>query len=60
MRRCRVDSGAVERRQARTLDESQLVDLDEPDRPVVDFLRATPGRIAVMAVVLVAAVLAVG
>ncbi|MBN3458774.1 hypothetical protein JNN96_32575 [Mycobacterium sp. DSM 3803] len=55
-----MDSGAVERRQARTLDESQLVDLDEPDRPVVDFLRATPGRIAVMAVVLVAAVLAVG
>jgi hypothetical protein len=55
-----VDSGEVERRQTRTLDESLLVDLDEPDRPIVDFLRATPGRIAVMAVVLVVVVLAVG
>ncbi|CRZ14036.1 hypothetical protein [Mycolicibacterium neworleansense] len=55
-----MHSGELERRQTRTLDEAMLVDLDEPDRPVVDFLRATPGRIAVMAVVLIMAVLAVG
>nr|WP_234792167.1 hypothetical protein [Mycolicibacterium brisbanense] len=55
-----MDGDEVERRQTRTLDESLLVDLDEPDRPVIDFLRATPGRIAVMAVILVAIVLAVG
>lgn len=55
-----MHSGELERRRARTLDESMLVDLDEPDRPIVDFLRATPGRIALMAVVLIAAVLAVG
>jgi hypothetical protein len=46
--------------QAPTLDESRLVDPEESDRPVVDFLRATPGRIALLAVVLIAAVLAVG
>lgn len=55
-----MHSGELERRRARTLDESMLVDLDEPDRPIVDFLRATPGRIALIAVVLIAAVLAVG
>lgn len=54
-----MHSGELEGR-TRTLDESLLVDLDELDRPVIDFLRATPGRIAVMAVVLVAVVLAVG
>ena len=43
-----------------TLDESMLVDPEEVDRPVVDFLRATPGRIALIAVVLIAALLAVG
>ncbi|MGV0813103.1 hypothetical protein ABQF34_14170 [Mycolicibacterium boenickei] len=50
----------LERRQARILDESMLVDLDETDRPFVDFLRATPGRIAMMAAALVAVVLTVG
>jgi hypothetical protein len=55
-----VHSGELQRPKARTLDESLLVDPDEPDRPVVDFLRATPGRIAVMAVILVAVILAVG
>ena len=48
------------RLRTQTLDESMLVDPQEADRPVVDFLRATPGRIAVIAVVLIAAVLAVG
>ena len=43
-----------------TLDESVLVDHDGPDRPVVDFVRSTPGRLVLVAVVLVAAVLAVG
>ena len=37
-----------------------LVDPDESERPVVDFLRATPGRMALMAFVLIAALLAVG
>ncbi|BBX92325.1 hypothetical protein H5U98_13735 [Mycolicibacterium boenickei] len=55
-----MHSGESESRQTLTLDESVLVDAEEPDRPVVDFLRATPGRIAVMAVVLIAAVLTVG
>ncbi|MFV8051608.1 hypothetical protein [Mycobacterium sp. 48b] len=49
-----------ESRQALTLDESVLADVDEPERPVVDFLRATPGRIALLAVVVIAAVLTVG
>ena len=44
----------------RTLDESLLVDPDEAERPVVDFLRSTPGRMALVAVVLIAALLAVG
>jgi hypothetical protein len=44
----------------RTLDESLLVDPDESERPVVDFLKATPGRMALVAVVLIAALLAVG
>lgn len=52
--------GELESLRARTLDESLLVDLEEPDRPVIDFLRATPGRIAAVAVLLVAVVLAVG
>jgi hypothetical protein len=37
-----------------------LVDPDESERPVVDFLRATPGRMALMAFVLIAALLAFG
>lgn len=48
------------RRRTQTLDESVLIDTEEPDRPVVDFLRASPGRIAVIAVVLIAALLAMG
>ncbi|KRE28100.1 hypothetical protein ASG82_12115 [Mycobacterium sp. Soil538] len=44
----------------RTLDESLLVDDEEADRPVLDFLRATPGRLALTAVVLVVALLGVG
>ncbi|WKG01078.1 hypothetical protein [Mycolicibacterium sp. HK-90] len=55
-----MHSGELERRRARTLDESMLVDLEEPDRPVIDFLRSTPGWMAMMAVVLVVAVLTVG
>src|SRR6476646_12160618 len=43
-----------------TLDESVLVDPEESDRPVVGFLGSTPGRMAVTAVVLIAALLAVG
>ncbi|WP_018599746.1 hypothetical protein [Mycobacterium sp. 155] len=55
-----MHSGELESLRARTLDESLLVDLEEPDRPIIDFLRATPGRIAAVAVLLVAVVLAVG
>ena len=55
-----MHSGELERRQTHILDESLLTDLDEPDRPVVDFLKATPGRIAIVAVILVASILAVG
>ncbi len=43
-----------------TLDESVLVDQEEAERPVHDFLRSTPGRLALLAVVLVVALLAVG
>lgn len=55
-----MHSGESESRQTLTLDESVLADAEEQDRPIVDFLRATPGRIAVLAVVLVAAILVVG
>ena len=55
-----MDSRGLARQRTRTLDESLLVDPEESDRPVVDFLRATPGRMALLAVVLVAALLAVG
>src|SRR4029078_13733076 len=41
-------------------DESMLVEPEDSERPVVDFLRATPGRMALVAVVLVVALLAVG
>jgi len=37
-----------------------LVCPEESDRPVVDFLRSTPGRMAMLAVVLIAALIAVG
>jgi hypothetical protein len=43
-----------------TLDESVLTDPEGPDRPFVEFLAATPGRLALIAIVLVAAVLAAG
>lgn len=43
-----------------TLDETLLVDPQETDRPVADFVGSTPGRIALVAVLLIAAVLAVG
>jgi len=46
--------------QTPTLDESMLVDPEESDRPVADFLGSTPGRMALVAVVLIAALLAVG
>jgi hypothetical protein len=55
-----VHSGELTHQRMHTLDESLLVDPEESDRPVVDFLRATPGRIAFVAFVLVAALLAVG
>jgi len=55
-----VHSGELAHQRTHTLDESLLVDPEESDRPVVDFLRATPGRMALMAVVLIAALLAVG
>ncbi|RDH76059.1 hypothetical protein DVS77_23590 [Mycolicibacterium moriokaense] len=44
----------------RTLDDALLVDPEDSERSVVDFLRATPGRLALLAVVLVAALLAIG
>jgi len=43
-----------------TLDESVLLDDEESDRPAIDFLRSTPGRMAVVAAILVTAVLALG
>jgi hypothetical protein len=55
-----VHSDELAHQRTRTLDESLLVDPEESDRPIVDFLRATPGRIALVAVVLVVALLAVG
>ena len=55
-----MHSGELARQRTRTLDESLLVDPEESDRPVVDFLRATPGRMALVVVVLVVALLAVG
>ncbi len=55
-----MHSGELAHQRTHTLDESLLVDPEESDRPVVDFLRATPGRMALVAVVLVAALLAVG
>ena len=55
-----MDSGELARQRTHTLDESLLVDPEESDRPVVDFLGSTPGRMALVAVVLIAALLAVG
>jgi hypothetical protein len=55
-----VHSGELTRQRKHTLDESVLVDPEEPGRPVIGFLGSTPGRLAVTAVVLIAALLAVG
>lgn len=55
-----MGSSGLAQQRMRTLDESLLVDDEEADRPVLDFLRATPGRLALTAVVLVVALLGVG
>ena len=55
-----MHSGELARQRTHTLDESLLVDPEESDRPVADFLGSTPGRMALVAVVLIAALLAVG
>ena len=55
-----MHSGEPARQGTHTLDESLLVAPEESDRPVVEYLGSTPGRMAVLAVVLIAAVLAVG
>ena len=55
-----MHSGELAGQQTHTLDESLLVDPEESDRPVFDFLGSTPGRMALVAVVLIAALLAVG
>lgn len=55
-----MGSRGLAQQRMRTLDESLLVDDDEAERPVLDFLRATPGRMALLAVVLVVALLGVG
>ena len=47
-------------RPSRTLDESLLLDAEGSDRPVAEFMASTPGRMALVALVLIAAVLAVG
>ena len=55
-----MHSGELARQRTPTFDESVLVDPEESDRPVVGFLGSTPGRMALVAVVLIAALLAVG
>ncbi|HYJ56588.1 MAG TPA: hypothetical protein VEX40_13945 [Mycobacterium sp.] len=55
-----MHSGELARQRKPTFDESLLVDGEESDRPVVDFLGSTPGRMALAAVVLIVALLAVG
>jgi hypothetical protein len=55
-----VRSGELSRQPTRTFDESALVEPEGSDRPLVEYLGSTPGRMAVLAVVLIAAVLAVG
>ena len=53
-------SGELERQPKQTLDDSLLIDPEESGRPLIDFLGSTPGRMALAAVVLVAALLGVG
>ena len=48
------------RHRTQTLDESLLTEPEGPDRPFVEFLASTPGRTALVAIALIAAVLAVG
>lgn len=55
-----MHSDELARQRTQTLDESMLLDTEEVDRPVVDFLRASPGQIALVAIVLIAALLVVG
>ncbi len=55
-----MHSGELARQRTPTFDESLLVDPEESDRPVVGFLGSTPGRMALVAVVLIAALLTVG
>ena len=49
-----MHSGELVGQRTHTLDESVLVCPEESDRPVIDFLGSTPGRMAVVAVVLIA------
>jgi hypothetical protein len=53
-------SGELSRHRTHTLDESLLTDPEGSDRPIVEFLTSTPGRMAALAIVLIAAVLAAG
>lgn len=55
-----MQSRELTRQRTRTFDDALLVDTEESDRPVLDFLRSTPGRLGLLAVVLVAALLTVG
>jgi hypothetical protein len=55
-----VQSDELSRQQTHTLDESVLLDADGSDRPVVEFLGSTPGRMALIAVVLIVVLLAAG
>jgi hypothetical protein len=55
-----VHSGEPAPERTQTLDESLLIAPEESGRPVVDFLRSTPGWITLVATVLVAALLVVG
>ncbi len=55
-----MHSGELERQPTQTLDESLLIDPEESDRLLVNFLGSTPGRMTLVAVVLVTALLAVG
>ncbi len=55
-----MPSDSLSPHRTQTLDESVLTDPEGPDRPFVEFLSSTPGRLALIAIVLVAAMLAAG
>jgi hypothetical protein len=55
-----VPSANLSSHRTQTLDESVLTDPEGPDRPFVEFFASTPGRLALIAIALVAAVLAAG